>query len=362
MLSRFSFLLPLLALLTACCTPQFPWLSWNVEAPRCSPQFPWCPWYSEPSEGVALLDAHVKRMSYKYQLELVAVDIFKDDPGSETSTFSGLTVVYYGQNIHDLEKSREIAVDCFSSLICTIYENEALASRFAEAPTKECIEVQIDFDHFFGEYFESSFVGHIIVRDGWINYYSFNNELTMRESLESAEELICGTSWKEHQQAEYKGCVIREKTLRDLEDIDDITLPCAKPHTDKSPDFEREEFSEAFDFRPTESSEPYEAQEEDTQEEKKTPKGLFKLFEMFKKTPEESPANTPIEASEEVEEEVEEDEIQFEVEQAWRGIPEEDEFSPKPVEGVDQSLPGFGEGVQQFLDDSEVQQFVPFEF
>lgn len=186
------------------------------------------PWYPEAAQEA--LDCHLQRMCHKYELELVAVEYFYPKGILNQNHLNGLTVIYYGRHVQDVQGAREIAVDSMKSLLYHIENDSSLADRFICPVECTCIELQIDFDHFFAQYFDINYVGHVVIKEGWINYYSFNDELLVREPFYCAEEVVCHRFQKACEEAERRGYLDRQEAWAgtQAQEPDVIVLPQAK--------------------------------------------------------------------------------------------------------------------------------------
>lgn len=196
------------------------------------------PWYPRPAEQI--FECHIKRMCYKYDLELVHLEYWRDHGSRNPRHMDGLTVVYYGIHMTDVEGAREMIVDCVNTFICAAKKSPDVRSNLLVPLTLDNIEMRIDYDHFLGDYLstvsyvgeepEYSFIGHVLVRNGQIYYYTFRDELVVKEPFDCAEDIICIAHMEECYKAECKGAELRAEVTLDFCELeeDSLNLPMAR--------------------------------------------------------------------------------------------------------------------------------------
>ena len=205
------------------------------------------PWYEEPPEH--LLQCHMDRMCYKYDLELVHVEYWYEDRSFAKGEMNGITVVYYGRSFEDVDTARKITVEGVNMLLKTVEGSSELQKRLGEPLTLENLEFRIDLDSFLGDYLTAGYVdqdlkntpvGHVHVCGGFINYYSFDDTLVVREPYGNAEEIYCLYNEKERENAECAGLQLLDQAVCDYyycgDEEDDLLLPMGREDSDMGMD------------------------------------------------------------------------------------------------------------------------------
>ncbi len=126
-----------------------------------------------------------------------------DTLGGAEEGMDQLDVQYYVYRLMEVEDSRQLMTHLVDSLLKEINKDPELRPHLTEYPfTSDRLTVKLEFNHFFGDYFEPLYIKTVTLSDDMLTYYTFNKKIKRREPYTKAKQLVADRFQDELDQAE----------------------------------------------------------------------------------------------------------------------------------------------------------------
>lgn len=159
------------------------------------------------------IESQSKRFVSKHGLELKALRRKENQQG----LIERVHVGYFAHQLFDVDEAREAVVDVVEQLLQRLNGDDRSRTQLATYPfTGDQIDLVLKVDHFFGDYFDGTYVGRIVLAQGLVYYYSFDGKLTNRESYSTAREILRDRKMEELRLADSYNSKYKEQWINDM--------------------------------------------------------------------------------------------------------------------------------------------------